>query len=71
MSVMIRAGNTVAPCGARHGLTLTLLLTAIVASGAVLEYPTKPIRLIVGSAPGGPIDFSARLAAQKDRKSVV
>jgi tripartite-type tricarboxylate transporter receptor subunit TctC len=30
-----------------------------------LAYPTKLIRMIVGSAPGGPIDVVARLAAQK------
>ena len=28
-------------------------------------YPAKPIRMILGTAPGGPIDFSARMAAQK------
>ena len=28
-------------------------------------YPAKPIRMILGTAPGSPIDFSARMAAQK------
>ena len=29
------------------------------------NFPAKTIRVITGSAPGGPLDFSARLAAQK------
>jgi tripartite-type tricarboxylate transporter receptor subunit TctC len=39
----------------------------VLASGNAIAqpYPTKPIRMLVGTAPGGPIDFSARLAAQK------
>lgn len=46
----------------------SLLATAVVGlvpvtSSAQASYPTKPIRIIVGVAPGGLIDVTARLAA--------
>lgn len=34
-------------------------------AGLAADYPAKPIRFLVGAAPGGGTDFMARLAAQK------
>lgn len=40
-----------------------IALTAVAASAA--DYPTRPIRLIIGYGPGGVADITARLVAQK------
>ncbi len=42
---------------------LVLALAAGAGQAAAQGYPAKPIRMIVGSSPGGPIDFAARLSA--------
>lgn len=55
-------------------MTKRALLLATVAAGALLAamgtaaaaeaFPQRPIRLILGFAPGGPVDLSARIAAE-------
>ena len=48
-----------------YRLLAVLLLAGATAPANAQTYPAKPIRMIVGSAAGGPIDFVARLTAQK------
>jgi tripartite-type tricarboxylate transporter receptor subunit TctC len=46
-----------------HGTLATLLFAA--SAAAAQEWPTKPIRLLVGSSPGGGTDAMARAVADK------
>jgi tripartite-type tricarboxylate transporter receptor subunit TctC len=45
----------------------TVLLAGILLSQicAAQEFPSKPVRIVVGAAPGGPIDVAARIVGQK------
>ena len=50
-----------------RALAICLCTTAAVAAevGGVASYPARPIRLIIGQAPGGGLDITARALAQK------
>lgn len=50
-------------------LVLTLALTGLAVAAAAQNFPTKPIRILVGFAPGGSTDIVARLIAQELTKS--
>jgi tripartite-type tricarboxylate transporter receptor subunit TctC len=49
---------------------LAALLLLAVAPATAAEFPTKPIRVIVSSAPGGATDITARIIAEEMRKHV-
>jgi len=49
----------------RRRCPVAIIAFSLACGAHAQDYPAKPIRLLVGSSAGGPIDFSARLAAQK------
>lgn len=66
---MPRRTSPRAPQAPAAGLTATLITTALVfaPAGAALarDFPQKPVRIIVPSAPGGGYDYIARALAEK------
>jgi len=44
---------------------MMLVLPTVMSAGYAQTYPNKPIRLVIGSFPGGGIDLAGRIVAQK------
>jgi tripartite-type tricarboxylate transporter receptor subunit TctC len=48
----------------RLGAIVSLLAVALAAPALAQQYPSKPVRIIVGFAPGGGTDVVARVFGQ-------
>src|ERR1700716_2842289 len=46
------------------GLVCLLRLAAGIAPSSAADYPNRPVRWLIGFAPGGPIDIVARIMSQ-------
>jgi tripartite-type tricarboxylate transporter receptor subunit TctC len=57
--------NTQSPGRWRLGIGLSLLAALMPAASAQDSFPSKTLRIVVPSAPGGALDLGARLIAQK------
>ena len=48
-----------------HALALLLALTIVAVDAYPQTYPNRPVRLLVGFAPGGGVDVTARILAPR------
>lgn len=54
-----------------RNLVPMMAISIVTAGGAAAqEYPSKPVRVVVGFAPGGPVDITARMVSQKLSESL-
>src|SRR5512145_2896556 len=53
-----------------HAVIAALVLALIAATASAQQYPTRPVRLIAHSAPGGTSDILGRLVAAKLTESL-
>ena len=51
-------------------LVVALLAALLLAAPALANWPEKPLRLLVGVAPGGPADLSARMIAERISEAI-